>query len=453
MKQIYQYIDDNFQRFISELFTLLKQPSISSQRIGVEECARLLAKMMEDVGIRCEILPMGGRNNPPLVYGEISSPGAKKTVLIYGHFDVQPPEPLDQWDSPPFDPSIRNGRIYARGSADNKGQLFAHIKAVEAIMNTAKELPVNLKFLCDPEEEIGSPSLDDFVKAHADRFSADMAYNSDGAMDASGRPILSFGNRGICYVEINYQEANRDLHSGQFGGPVPNPNWRVIDFLSTLRDPSGRVAIEGFYDDIVPPTAAEKDAIARIPFNEEETRQYLGLKKFDGPKDVEYWEKIMFHPTLNICGYSSGYGGQGTKTVLPCKTRVKIDMRLVKNQNPYDIFKKFKKHMEKHGFGDLDLKLMTAYNPAKTPIEHPMSKAVVAGVKKAFQSDPILYPLTGGSNPTSIITDFLGIPIIKVPYGSHDECNHAPNENLVIDLFIKGIKCSATVFCELRKIR
>ncbi|MBW2148373.1 MAG: M20/M25/M40 family metallo-hydrolase [Deltaproteobacteria bacterium] len=449
MEQIYKYIDDNSQRFISELNTLLKQPSISSQRIGVEECARLLAGMMEDVGIRCEILPMGGLNNPPPVYGEIFSPGAKKTVLIYGHFDVQPPEPLEAWDSPPFEPTIRDGRIYARGSADNKGQLFAHIKAVEAIMKTAKDLPVNLKFLCDPEEEIGSPSLDDFVRAHPDRFAADMAYNSDGAMDSSGRPILSFGNRGTCYLEINYQEANRDLHSGQFGGPVPNPNWRVIEFLSTLHDSTGRVAIEGFYDDIVPPTPAEKEAMAKIPFDEEKTRRYLGLKRFDGPEDMGYWEKIMFQPTLNICGYSSGYGGEGTKTVLPCKTRVKIDMRLVKNQVPRDIFAKFKKHMETHGFGDMELKLLTTYNPAKTSIDHPMSKAIVAGVKKAFQSDPILHPVTGGSNPSSIITDFLGIPIIKVPYGSHDECNHAPNENLVIDLFIKGIKASATVFYEL----
>ncbi|MBW2148375.1 MAG: M20/M25/M40 family metallo-hydrolase [Deltaproteobacteria bacterium] len=452
MERIYQYIDNNSQRFISELFTFLKQPSISSQRIGVEECAGLLAGMMKEAGIRCEILPMGGRNNPPMVYGEISSPGAKKTVLIYGHFDVQPPEPLEAWDSPPFEPVIRDGRIYARGSADNKGQLFAHIKAVEAIMKTTKDLPVNLKFLCDPEEEIGSPSLDDFIRANSHRFSADVAYNSDGAMDSSGRPILSFGNRGNCHVEINHQEANRDLHSGQFGGPVPNPNWRMIDFLSTLRDSNGRVAIEGFYDDIVPPTPAEKDVMAKIPFDEEKTRQFLGLKQFAGPKDMGYWEKIMFQPTLEICGYTSGYGGEGTKTVLPCKTNVKISMRLVKNQTSSDILQKFKQHMEKHGFGDLEVTFRYGYNPSKTPIDHPMSKAVVAGVKKAFQSDPILYPVTGGSNPSSIITDFLGIPIIKVPYGSHDECNHAPNENLVIDLFIKGIKCSATVFYELSKI-
>jgi acetylornithine deacetylase/succinyl-diaminopimelate desuccinylase-like protein len=452
MENIYREIDTNAERYLEELFTLLKQPSISSQGIGVEDCAKLLAGLMEDVGIRAEILPMGGKSNPPLVYGEILSPGAEKTVLIYGHFDVQPTDPLEAWDSPPFEPTIRDGRIFCRGSADNKGQLFAHVKAVEAVLKSEGSLPVNLKFLFDPEEEIGSPSLDDFVMANADRFKADVAYNSDGAMDVSGRPILSFGNRGNCYVEINHREANRDLHSGQFGGPVPNPNWRMMEFLNTLRDSNGRVAIDGFYDDIVPPTAAEKEAIANIPFNEASQLDYLGIQRFDGAEDMGYWEKIMFQPTLNICGYVSGYGGEGQKTVLPCSVRVKIDMRLVKNQDPPDIFSKFKRHMEKLGFDDLELKLLTTYRPAKTPIDHPMSKAVVSAVRKAFESEPILYPVTGGSNPSSIICDFLKIPIVKVPYGNHDESNHAPNENMVVDLFYKGIKCSATVFYELSRL-
>jgi acetylornithine deacetylase/succinyl-diaminopimelate desuccinylase-like protein len=452
MENIYREIDTNAERYLEELFTLLKQPSISSQGIGVEDCAKLLAGMMEDVGIRAEILPMGGKSNPPLVYGEILSPGAEKTVLIYGHFDVQPTDPLEAWDSPPFEPTIRDGRIFCRGSADNKGQLFAHVKAVEAVLKSEGSLPVNLKFLFDPEEEIGSPSLDDFVMANADRFKADVAYNSDGAMDVSGRPILSFGNRGNCYVEINHREANRDLHSGQFGGPVPNPNWRMMEFLNTLRDSNGRVAIDGFYDDIVPPTAAEKEAIANIPFNEASQLDYLGIQRFDGAENMGYWEKIMFQPTLNICGYVSGYGGEGQKTVLPCSVRVKIDMRLVKNQDPPDIFSKFKRHMEKLGFDDLELKLLTTYRPAKTPIDHPMSMAVVSAVRKAFESEPILYPVTGGSNPSSIICDFLKIPIVKVPYGNHDESNHAPNENMVVDLFYKGIKCSATVFYELSRL-
>jgi acetylornithine deacetylase/succinyl-diaminopimelate desuccinylase-like protein len=446
METIYRYIDDNRDRFISELFTFLRQPSISSQGIGVDDCAQLLAGMLSDAGIRAEILPMGGKNNPPLVYGEVTSPGAEKTVLIYGHFDVQPPEPLEAWDSPPFEPVIRGGRIFARGSADNKGQLFAHIKAVEAILKTGGRLPVNLKFLCDPEEEIGSPSLEAFLKANAQRFSADMAYNADGAQDPSGRPILSFGNRGNCHVEINHREANRDLHSGQFGSVVPNPNWRVVPFLDSLMDSAGRVAIKGFYDDVVAPTEAERKAMADIPFDEKETLKQLGLKEFWGPKEMGYWEKIMFQPTLEICGFNSGYTGHGSKTVLPSSTNVKISMRLVKNQNSRNIFDKFTAHMKAHGFDDFEIDWRYGYNPCKTPIDHPMSRAIVPAVQKAFQKAPILYPVTGGSNPSSVLADVLGLPIVKVPYGSHDEANHAPNENLVVDLFIRGIKCSATVF-------
>jgi acetylornithine deacetylase/succinyl-diaminopimelate desuccinylase-like protein len=452
MEDIYQYIDANRERYLSELSVFLRQPSISSQNIGVAECARLLKGMMEDVGIHTEILPMGGKNNPPLVYGEILSPGAQKTVLIYGHFDVQPPEPLELWDSPPFEPTIRDGRIFARGATDNKGHVLAHIKAVEAVLKKRGSLPVNIKFLFDPEEEMGSPSMDGFLRANADRFSADYAFNADGPADPSGRPMISFGSRGTCYVQVTHQEAARDLHSGQFGGPVPNPNWRMIRFLQTLLDADGRVAIDGFYDDVIPPTPIEREAVAAIPMDEAKMMDYLGVNRFNKPETLSYWEKLLFQPSFEICGYGSGYAGVGTKTVLPCTAQVKIDMRLVKNQTPGDIYDKFRRHMEKHGFGDMDLKPMTAYNPFKTPLDHPMSRAVISAVKKVFGVDPLLYPTTGSSSPVYIIKDFLKIPIIKVPYCRYDACNHAPNENLVIDLFYQGIKCSATVLFEMADI-
>jgi acetylornithine deacetylase/succinyl-diaminopimelate desuccinylase-like protein len=381
------------------------------------------------------------------------SPLAPKTILIYGHFDVQPPEPLDEWESPPFEPAIRDGRIFGRGSADNKGQLFAHIKALEAILNSDEQLPVNIKFLFDPEEEIGSPSLENFCMENADRFKADLAYISDAGQDPTGLPIVFFGVRGSAQVEINYQEANHDLHSGNFGGPVPNPNWRIIDFLSTLRDPDNRVAIEGFYDDVIPPTTVEREAMAKIPFDQKQMLKQLGLKSFAGPKDMGYWEKIMFQPTLDVCGYNSGYAGEGIKTVLPCKSNVKLSMRLVKNQTSRDILVKFRQHVEKHGFTDLDVSYIEGYNPCKTPIDHPMSNAICSSVKRAFEKTPIIYPLIGGSLPSSYLADALGVPVITVPYGNHDECNHAPNENLVIDLFIRGIKCSATVFYELSNVQ
>ena len=451
MDRIYKYIDNHTDRMLNELFTLLKQPSVSSQGLGINTCAKLLSEMMNKVGIQTRILTMGGPNNPPLVFGELLSPGAHKTMLIYGHFDVQPTDPLSEWDSPPFEPAVRDERIYARGASDNKGQLFAHIKAVEAILNTQKHFPVNLKFLCDPEEEIGSPSLEGYVKAHTDLFKADVIYNSDASLDASGRPLLCFGSRGNCHVEINHREANRDLHSGQYGGAVTNPNWRVIRFLDTLMDKDGRVAIDGFYDEIVPPTPAERNAISNIPFNAEKMLKDLGIGKFAGPDEMSFWEKIMFQPTLEICGYTSGYGGTGSKTVLPSKTNVKISMRLVKNQTPQDIFRKFKAHALKYEFNDLDIQMKSFYLPARTPIDHPAGKAIIAAVKRAFGADPVIYPSIGGSNPSSIFTEYLKLPFIKVPYGNHDDNAHSPNENLRVELFVKGIKTSATVFYELGK--
>ena len=449
MEKIFGYIDQNMNRFLEELFVLIRQPSISARWEGVEECSRLLAGMMEKIGIQTRILPMGGKRNPPLVYGELLNPQARRTLLIYGHFDVQPPEPLELWDSPPFEPTIRNGRIYARGSADNKGQFFAHLKALEAVRQIKGSLPVNVKFLLDPEEEVGSPSLMEFVGRNRQIFAADMALNSDGPMDPSGRPRLSFGNRGVLYVEVNAQGANRDLHSGNFGGPIPNPAWRLVEFLSTLRRADGSVAIAGFYDGIVPPTPAEKEMMARIPFDEKEFKAKYGLERFTDPQEVPYMEKIMFRPTLNIAGFTSGYGGEGSKTVLPCKAKLKMDMRLVVNQDPDDIYRKFLAHAKKHGFDDLDFQMLNYYHPSRTPVDHPMAPKFFEAIRQGFEQEPVQIPAGGGSFPGAAIRNVLQIPILSVPYGNADENNHAPNENLSLDCFRKGIRTTASLFFKL----
>jgi acetylornithine deacetylase/succinyl-diaminopimelate desuccinylase-like protein len=405
--------------------------------------------MMEDVGIRTERLPMGGETNPPLVYGEKLVAGARKTLLIYGHYDVQPPEPLDAWESPPFEPAIRNGRMYGRGTADNKAQMFAHIKAVEAIDQTGMALPFSLKFMFDPEEEIGSPNLDRFIRTTGDRFKADIGYYSDGPIHPSGRPKISFGNRGMCYVEINHREAGRDLHSGHYAEAVPNPNWRMIAFLNSLKDSGGRVTIDGFYDDVLPVTDLEKKALAEIPYDETAMLEDLKLKRFNVTEDIGFWETTTLAPSLNIAGYTSGYGGKGTKTVLPCQTKVKIDMRLVKNQKPEDIFQKFKRHMEIHGFDDFDIKMLSACGPRRTPLDDPFAPAFIQAARKIYETEPVIIPSGGGTVPLAFFEDFLNMPLIAIPYGNPDEMNHAPNENMDLELFIKGIKVSATLFYEL----
>ncbi len=449
MEEAFSYIDQNLNRFINELFVLLRQPSVSARWEGVEECCKLLVGMMEKIGIQPRVLPMGGKRNPPLIYGEVLNPDAQRTLLIYGHYDVQPPEPLDAWDSPPFQPTIRNGRIYGRGSADNKGQFFAHFKAIESVLKTRGRLPVNVKFLLDPEEEVGSPSLNGFCRDHKELFAADMALNSDGPMDPSGRPRLSFGNRGVLYVEVNARGANTDLHSGNFGGPIPNPAWRLVEFLSSLRKSDGTVAIDGFYDNIVPPTPAEREMMARIPFDEKKFKEKYGLKKFTEPEDVSYMEKLMFRPTLNIAGFTSGYGGLGSKTVLPCKATLKMDMRLVVNQTPEDIYEKYVRHMKKHGFGDLEVQMLNTYAPSRTAVDHPMAPKFNEAIRQGFQKEPVAIPAGGGSFPGAAIRSILNIPILSVPYGNADENNHAPNENLAIDCFKGGIRTTAALFFQL----
>lgn len=452
MEQIYSYIDGNSQRFIDELATFVKQPSISSQGIGIEDCANLLTQMMEAVGISYEVLPMGGDTNPPLIYGELMSPRASKILLIYGHYDVQPPEPLDAWDSPPFEPTIRNGRMYGRGAADNKAQMFAHIKAVEAILKTGGTLPVNLKFMFDPEEEIGSPNLDRFIRTTGDRFHADLGFYSDGPIHPSGRPQICFGNRGMCYIELNHREAGRDVHSGHYAEALPNPNWRMIQFLNGLKDDTGRVTIDGFYDDVLAVTEAEKAVLAEIPFNENAILDDLKVKRLDITDDAGFWEMTTLAPSLNIAGYASGYGGDGSKTIIPCRTKVKIDMRLVKNQDPKDIFQKFKRHMEKHGFADFRLEMLGSCGPLRTPLDHPSAPAFVGAARKVYGTEPVIIPSSGGTVPLAFFDDYLNVPLIAIPYGNPDEMNHAPNENMDLDLFIKGIKVSATLFHEIARV-
>ena len=449
MEKIFGYIDQNLNRFIDELFVLLRQPSISARWEGVVECSQLLTGMMEKIGIKPRILPMGGERKPPLIYGEILNPEAKRTLLIYGHFDVQPPEPLEAWNSPPFQPTIRDGRIYGRGSADNKGQFFAHFKAIESVLKVNGKLPINVKFLLDPEEEVGSPSLNQFCRENKSLFAADMALNSDGPMDTSGRPRLSFGNRGVLYVEVKARGANQDLHSGNFGGPVPNPAWRVVGFLSSLRKPDGTVAIEGFYDNIVPPTPKEREMMAQMPFDEKKFMEKYGLKKFAPPDNLSFMEKLMFRPTLNIAGFTSGYGGPGSKTVLPSLATLKMDMRLVVNQDPEDIYQKFVKHIKKHGFEDLDVTMVHYYYPSRTSVDHPMAPKFVEAIRQGFQKEPVLIPAGGGSFPGAAIRNILSIPILSVPYGNADENNHAPNENFAIDCFKNGIRTTAALFYQL----
>ncbi len=448
MQDVYRYIDENRDRFLDELFLLLKQPSISAHNQGVKECAQLLQRQMEQIGVPARILPTAGH---PVVFGEIKANAGARTVLIYGHYDVQPPEPLELWLSPPFEPTIREGRIYGRGTGDNKGQLFAHLKAVEAIRKVRGNLPVSVKFLFEGEEEVSSRSLRRFMEENRELLSADYCFCSDGGMLPNDQPTIVFGVRGILYVEISANGANRDVHSGNLGVYVPAPAWRLVHFLNTLRDPQGRVLIKGFHDAVVPPTDLEREALRKIPFDPGILKN-LGLPEAPPSEGMAFAERLMFQPTLNVCGLTSGYGGPGMKTIVPHRATAKIDMRLVVNQDPDDIFEKFTAHTRAHGFEDLQIEKLGAFYPSRSPIDHPLGQAAARAVREGFGKEAILQPCMGGSDPDYYFTKVLKVPRVNVPYAPHDENNHAPNENLKVEGFYSGIKTTTAFLFEAAKL-
>ncbi len=448
MQEAYAWMDQNRERFLRELFELVSQPSISTQNQGVQECAELLRRRMEAGGVAARILPTAGH---PVVYGEVKSPGAQRTVLIYGHYDVQPPDPLDLWHSPPFTPTIRDGRIYGRGTGDNKGQFYAHLKAVEALLATERTLPVNVKFLFEGEEEISSRNLRSFIEGHRDLLTADFAYGSDGPMLPGAQPTILFGVRGILHVEVSLKGANRDVHSGNLGVFVPAPAWRLVHFLGTLRDAQGNILIKGFSDAVVPPSAAEREALRRIPF-EPGVLSGLGLPAGSPDAGPAYFERLMFKPTVNICGLTSGYQGPGSKTIVPHRASAKIDMRLVAAQDPDDIFEKFVAHAKAQGYDDLHIERQGGFYPSRTPIDHPLGEAAARAVRLGFGKDAVLQPCMGGSDPDYYFTHVLGIPRVNVPYAPHDENNHAPNESIALDGFFNGIKTTAAFLHEAAKL-
>lgn len=446
MEKVFHYIETHRDRFIAELSTLLAQPSISAQNKGIQECAVLLKGMMESLGIQTQILPT---RRHPVVYGELRHPAATRTLLIYGHYDVQPPEPLALWDSPPFEPTLRNGRIYARGSGDDKGQFFAHLKAVEAFQRTETPLPLNLKFIFEGEEEIGSPSLRPFVEERKSLLAADAVYYADGPGHESGKQMLFLGLKGLLYLEFHCRAANRDLHSMR-AAAVPSGAWQLLRALNSCKDAQDQILIEGFYENVLEPTAAEREAMHKIPFDEREVLRDLAIKEFAGEKDRSYLEKLMFRPTFNIAGMISGYTGEGSKTVLPATARAKVDIRLVPNQTPDEIYAKVVAHLNKQGFGEVEVhRLEGELLPSRTPLTHPFAQLVQRSVVKACGEEPVVLPSIGGSGPNYIWTDILGLPLVMAAYSTYDENNHAPNENLEIGAFMRGIKVSAQVFHDM----
>lgn len=445
LQSVFDHIEANRESFIERVMDYVRHPSISAHDIGIREVAALLVDHLKSLGMEAEAVPTA---NHPMVLGKRFVSEDKPTVLLYGHYDVQPPDPLELWESPPFEPTIRNGRIYARGIGDNKGQHFAQLLAIESYLAVHGELPCNIIFLLEGEEEIGSPQIASFVKENADRLQADLVVTSDGPLHESGQPIVTFGVRGVASFELRCKTAGRDVHSGNFGGIVPNAIWKLVQLLATMKNAEGEITIEGINEPVIPATNYERDAVSKLPLDLDQVKADLGLAELDGPKERGFFDRLMFHPTLTINGFHGGYGGPGMKTVLPCEAFVKCDMRLVEPLTPDYVYEKVRAHVERYA-PDVEFVPLNSMLPSKTPMDSPFAKPITQAVEHARGVGPLLYPSVGGSLPDYAFTKILGIPSFVVPYANADEANHAPNENLEIVRFIDGIRTGAALLDRL----
>ena len=449
MKPIFDYIDNNRSLFIDRLIDYLSHPSISAHGLGMAEVADYLVTWLSRLGLEAQLMSTPGW---PLVLGRRFDQPAAPTVLLYAHYDVQPPEPLDEWISPPFEPAIRDGRVYARGAGDNKGQHFAQILALESLLAVHGQLPCNVIVLLEGEEELGSPHVADFVRTHRDLLKADLVITSDGPVAENGRSTIAFGVRGVISFELRAHGAKRDLHSGLYGGVAPNPLWTLVHLLGTMKNAQGEITIEGFYDNVQPPTDLERAALARLPLDENAAKRDLEIDQFDAPQDRCYFDRLACWPTLTINGLHGGYGGPESKTVLPHKAFAKCDIRLVEAQGAEEIFAKVEAHVRRHAPG-VEFIRQGGMDPSKTPLDSPYAEPIRQGIVAAQGEDPLLVPAMGGSLPDYVFTKILGIPDFTVPYANADEANHAPNENLELERFVRGIKTGAAMLTYLGQMR
>tara|TARA_A100001037_G_C15153269_1_gene641162 strand:+ start:5542 stop:6891 length:1350 start_codon:yes stop_codon:yes gene_type:complete len=436
MSKVIEYLRENQESAVSILVDYLKFPSISTtNHPGLEKSVNFLSKLMNESGIDTSILSTDGI---PVVYGELLKDKDLPTLLIYGHYDVQPAEIKEGWSNDPFDPVIRNGKIYARGSGDNKGQHLAQILAVRAYKQIGEELPINIKFLIEGEEEMGSPNLGKFVSENKELLKADIACSSDGSIHPSGCPTLALGCRGLLYVELRHNGVNKDLHSGTYGGALASPFWRLLDAIKTLRDSeSGKVLIPGFYDQVLPLGQADLDILNSIPNPKSELEIVLG-ENVDRISNVDsFYESTLTKPNFNICGFQGGYSQDGMKTIIPGIAIAKLDFRLVVDQDPDSIFEDLCEFLANSGFDDIEVKKMAIFKPSKTPADNPFVEKIVQTLL-CYSKETLVYPNFGGSVPDVLFTKEMKIPSVWFPLANADTNSHGPDENLDLDLFHRG---------------
>ncbi len=450
MTNTLNYIDENRDRFVEELKEFLRIPSVSANSDRAED-TRHAARFVAEEARRCglenvEIMETDGY---PVVYADWLHAEGKPTVLLYGHYDVQPAEPLHLWTTGAFEPTVREGEngdlnLYARGSSDDKGQVFLHLKSIEALMRTSGALPVNMKIIIEGEEEVGSPNLPGFLNAHRELLSSDAVVISDTSMYDYGMPGITYGLRGLAYFELHVTGARSDQHSGMFGGPVPNPINALCEMIAKMKDENGRITLPGFYDN-VELSNEEREQLARIPFDSEKFKRMLDIPETVGEKGYSDLERLWARPTLDVCGIWGGYQGEGAKTVLPSKAAAKISMRLVAHQDYKAVGDQLRKFVEQNTPAGVRAEVVELHGgpPALTPTDSAPVRAALSALEQAFGVKPFLIR-SGGSIP--IVADFeqqLGAPVVLMGFGLPDDNLHAPNEKMNLGNFHLGIKSAA----------
>ena len=430
------YVRAREREYIEELKALLRLPTVSAQNTAIDETAAAVLDRTRRAGFKAEILRVEG--GPPTIVGEAGSGG--KTLLVYDHYDVQPPDPLGEWNTPPFEPTERNGHLFARGVSDNKGNLMARLQAIEAYRATIGDLPLRVRVLYEGEEEIGSEHLAAFVRTNADRLRADGCIWEAGYKDAAGRPTVSLGLKGIAYFELRVRGAKQDAHSS-VATIIPNAAWRLVWALATLKNDEDEIVIDGLMDAVRRPTPDEIRMLDALPYDEEGTRRIHDVPRFiRGLTGTPLKVKHFFEPTCTICGLASGYSGPGSKTVLPAVASAKLDFRLVPDLTPELVERLLRAHLERRGFGDIAVIPMHGERPSRWPADSAPARAAVAACRATYGMEPVVYPLMAGSGPMAQVCDALGIPVVGFGSGNASSANHAPNENVALVDYVDHVR-------------
>jgi acetylornithine deacetylase/succinyl-diaminopimelate desuccinylase-like protein len=443
MHKIDEYLNNHLDESIAELSRLCSQPSVAAQNLGLKECANLVSEMLTSRDFKVQVMETGGA---PVVFAERKG-RSPKTLLFYNHYDVQPPEPLELWESPPFKPTLRDGKLYARGVSDDKGHITSRLFAIDALLEEEGELPCNIKFIIEGEEETSSIHLHDFVRENQELLAADACIWEFGYVDHRDIPIQYLGLRGICYVELSVVTASIDVHSGLGGSIFPNAAWRLIWALNTLKGPDERIRIPGHYDTVVAPSERDRQLMEAMPEVADDYKNRYGVHSFlkGLTGGVELHMAEVFEPTCTICGLTSGYQGEGSKTVLPARASAKVDFRLVPNQTPEQVLVGLRKHLDGEGYQDVEITFLGGEPAGRTDPDDPFVDLVVNTAEPVYGYPMQKVPLTGGSGPNHVFIHTLNLPVVTTGVGYPGSQAHAPNENLRLDLYLKGAKHIARI--------